>query len=134
MQRWPAAPKAEPMMPSTVRSITASARDESRFERFDLHRIISLGRLPQAGDELPHGYSCFARIRVFDAKHVTGRDARQPRTRRRTSPSNWRTRCLYHGHALFFLRVHKPTEKVSESRPQAQLMAWSFLMDRKPAA
>ena len=24
MQRWPAAPKAEPMMPSTVRSITAS--------------------------------------------------------------------------------------------------------------
>ncbi len=24
MQRWPAAPKADPMMPSTVRSITAS--------------------------------------------------------------------------------------------------------------
>ena len=53
-------------------SLVDSTRDELRFQRFDLRRIISLGRLPQARDELPCGYSCFARIRVFDAKHVPG--------------------------------------------------------------
>jgi hypothetical protein len=32
-------------------SLVDSTRDELRFQRFDLHRIIFLGRLPQARDE-----------------------------------------------------------------------------------